>query len=409
MALVIPAEQIITRAEQAFGGEAFTVGELIDYLKAPLGEMPRIERAVRRATVSGLLIGRPRVVGSKVQIEHVPVANPRAPEGDDAPILDGAPRVCVCGNELPPSGRKWCSERCRKTQYRGGCMDCGGPTSGAARCKSCGRAYQQVTRAAQARARRAQIESLWAEGLTANEIAVRIGVRTLNISGERARGLNLPHRRSETTRAEIVAGSERNLAAARASKGTPRREVSSEQRASLKHDRGGAPKPVAVRVRDAVLLFEGDFSLTDIRRGVGTSLKAARRELDKLLARDVVVEVPIGDGLPPRYQYNNVFPAGPTRRPRHDRTVSTNGGDPVAGAGRNSVLNALPSDARSLVKPALSAGWALSRRGSSHVRLSHPDGRLVTISSTPSDRRALQAIRADLRRAGALNAGGRSS
>jgi hypothetical protein len=45
-------------------------------------------------------------------------------------------RVCkACGEPLPPNKaqgrlRVWCSDRCRKTQYRGVCIDCGAPTDG---------------------------------------------------------------------------------------------------------------------------------------------------------------------------------------------------------------------------------------------------------------------------------------
>jgi hypothetical protein len=39
-----------------------------------------------------------------------------------------------CGVEIPPSrggpARKWCSERCRKSQYAGECENCGAPTDG---------------------------------------------------------------------------------------------------------------------------------------------------------------------------------------------------------------------------------------------------------------------------------------
>lgn len=44
--------------------------------------------------------------------------------------------VCQgCGGPLPASKgpgpkRKWCSERCRRSQHRGVCVDCGGPTDG---------------------------------------------------------------------------------------------------------------------------------------------------------------------------------------------------------------------------------------------------------------------------------------
>lgn len=54
-----------------------------------------------------------------------------------------------CGTTLPPSkgprAKKWCSERCRKAQYAGACIDCGGATDGSngrgpnasVRCRAC--------------------------------------------------------------------------------------------------------------------------------------------------------------------------------------------------------------------------------------------------------------------------------
>ncbi len=66
----------------------------------------------------------------------------------------GGPGTCAgCGSALAPKKptpqgggrpRKWCSERCRKGQYAGECIDCGAPTNGyagpgqaAERCPSC--------------------------------------------------------------------------------------------------------------------------------------------------------------------------------------------------------------------------------------------------------------------------------
>lgn len=49
--------------------------------------------------------------------------------------------------------RKWCSERCRKQQYRGVCVDCGAPTDGsdgrgnaATRCADCAVAHRHAER-----------------------------------------------------------------------------------------------------------------------------------------------------------------------------------------------------------------------------------------------------------------------
>ncbi len=59
-----------------------------------------------------------------------------------------------CTAELPPNKapgppRKWCSERCRKSQYAGRCVDCGKATNGSdgrgrrapTRCQDCSSAY----------------------------------------------------------------------------------------------------------------------------------------------------------------------------------------------------------------------------------------------------------------------------
>jgi hypothetical protein len=59
-----------------------------------------------------------------------------------------------CGAELAPAkgpGRRrvWCSDRCRKGQYAGACVDCGAPTNGydgpgkaSERCRACRDRYQ---------------------------------------------------------------------------------------------------------------------------------------------------------------------------------------------------------------------------------------------------------------------------
>lgn len=63
-----------------------------------------------------------------------------------------------CGTPIEPSGprdhrRKWCSERCRKAQYGGTCVDCGAPTYGGngqakapERCLLCRATYQHEAR-----------------------------------------------------------------------------------------------------------------------------------------------------------------------------------------------------------------------------------------------------------------------
>lgn len=66
------------------------------------------------------------------------------------------------------------------------------------------------------------IEELWADGLTSRQIAEATGwkVRSMRayISGLRAEGANLPHRRSPEQVARITAGANANLVKARAAK-----------------------------------------------------------------------------------------------------------------------------------------------------------------------------------------------
>jgi hypothetical protein len=69
-----------------------------------------------------------------------------------------AGRLCQgCGASLTPSmggpPRKWCSERCRKSQYSSPCVDCGGPTNGSdgrakqsTRCATCAARHRHETR-----------------------------------------------------------------------------------------------------------------------------------------------------------------------------------------------------------------------------------------------------------------------
>jgi hypothetical protein len=56
---------------------------------------------------------------------------------------------------------------------------------------------------------------------------------------------------------------------------------------------------------------------------------------------------------------------------------------------------------RPLVRAAQRAGWRLERLRNNHLRLMSPDGRtMVTFGGSPSDRRAIAAARALLRRGG---------
>ena len=73
-------------------------------------------------------------------------------------------------------------------------------------------------------------------------------------------------------------------------------------------------------------------------------------------------------------------------------------GAPVAGTGKADV----PNWARGVLGKALRAGWVGTRNGSSHYDFSHPREKgTFTVSSTPSDRNAIQQLRRDMMRIGA--------
>ena len=56
------------------------------------------------------------------------------------------------------------------------------------------------------------------------------------------------------------------------------------------------------------------------------------------------------------------------------------------------------SNARKFVRSLKRKGWSWEYHGSGHIRLTSPDGKTVTMASTPSDRRALKNVMADVRR-----------
>jgi hypothetical protein len=62
----------------------------------------------------------------------------------------------------------------------------------------------------------------------------------------------------------------------------------------------------------------------------------------------------------------------------------------------------IPEAQRPLAKLAMQQGWCLSWLGSCHVAWRSPTGALVVGSASPSDRRAVHRLRADLRRHGLL-------
>lgn len=123
--------------------------------------------------------------------------------------------VCLrpgCENpiEQPQSGgrRKWCSERCRKRQYDGECIDCGArvdgtsPGSKGGRCLPCGHAAidrASIPRNVAARARRELVVERWARGdsllMIAEEFGFTRGYVAVEICRMRGLGYDLPYRR----------------------------------------------------------------------------------------------------------------------------------------------------------------------------------------------------------------------
>jgi hypothetical protein len=118
---------------------------------------------------------------------------------------------------------KWCSERCRKAQYRTPCAICGKLCGGSDRATYCAGCAQVVTgriAAERAAPRRALVERLWAEGKTVREICAELGVRYHKsyLASWRERGYDLPYRRSAEALANVRRGNVDGFAAARAAR-----------------------------------------------------------------------------------------------------------------------------------------------------------------------------------------------
>jgi hypothetical protein len=124
-------------------------------------------------------------------------------------------RVCKgCGVPLPPKtwqglDRVWCSERCRREQYAGTCIDCGartnghdGPGKASTRCIPCAnrhiRARGDRADMVRARAKRERIEAMWNQGMLLREIASEMGYSMGYLAAEmntmRRAGYRVPHR-----------------------------------------------------------------------------------------------------------------------------------------------------------------------------------------------------------------------
>jgi transposase len=79
--------------------------------------------------------------------------------------------------------------------------------------------YDRFLRKFRHQRRRALVERLWAEGLTAREIGEELGQKPVNTSVLRTLGYDLPHRRTPEQIARITADSGAHLAKARAARG----------------------------------------------------------------------------------------------------------------------------------------------------------------------------------------------
>lgn len=112
-----------------------------------------------------------------------------------------------CGGPVPPStkGRKWCSDRCRKTAWNRthfvkACPGCGTQIKRSrTRCLHCH--FEQVE--AKTNEKFGAMERLWAEGLTEAEIAERLGMKVkvvgVQIQRAKGRGFSFPYRRAGWT------------------------------------------------------------------------------------------------------------------------------------------------------------------------------------------------------------------
>lgn len=101
-------------------------------------------------------------------------------------------RTCKgCGVELPPKtwqgrDRMWCSERCRKSQYAGACVECGGPTDGTVPGRYPGRGAPERCRTCtelRNLERNEEIIKLWEDGWVELDIADKLGLRAAQVRG----------------------------------------------------------------------------------------------------------------------------------------------------------------------------------------------------------------------------------
>jgi hypothetical protein len=124
---------------------------------------------------------------------------------------------------------KWCSERCRKEQYAGRCIDCGARTSGSdghgpnapKRCVACAVPIIAAERARrqreEAEPERQRLVARFNDGVTLSALADEFGCSLEAIKGRifhlRSQGYDLPYRRSQVTIDAIREGTRKGLAA----------------------------------------------------------------------------------------------------------------------------------------------------------------------------------------------------
>jgi hypothetical protein len=71
----------------------------------------------------------------------------------------------------------------------------------------------------------------------------------------------------------------------------------------------------------------------------------------------------------------------------------------VPGTGRSRIMHGMSREMQALIRRAVVEGWRLETTGGSRLRLRHPSGGNVVVSSTLSDNwRGVHNIRAELRR-----------
>lgn len=98
--------QLAAISRQAFGGDPFTVRELLAYLKIPPSRAPRVERIVRAAVARGLLTAGPRFGASGFGVEYAPAPTPN--EQRRRPrlgvVVDDAVEPAAADRDPEPSG-----------------------------------------------------------------------------------------------------------------------------------------------------------------------------------------------------------------------------------------------------------------------------------------------------------------